>query len=250
MSIFYELHRDIPREGPGNNESTRKAYKIIEKYVSKPFILDIGCGPGMQTLELASLTDGSVLATDVNDGFLESLKEVVEKRGLSRKINIQKANMKSLPFDEGQFDIIWSEGAIFIIGFEKGLREWKKYLKENGIIVVSELSWIKNDPPKEVEEFWRNAHPGMDSIMGNKQKAEKLGYEVIDTFVLPESGWWDHYYTPLEERISMFREKYQNDKGILNSLSEFQTEIELYRKYSDYYGYVFYLLRGDSPLLR
>ncbi|MDQ1145638.1 ubiquinone/menaquinone biosynthesis C-methylase UbiE [Bacillus sp. SORGH_AS 510] len=85
MSIFYELHRDIPREGPGNNESTRKAYKIIEKYVSKPFILDIGCGPGMQTMELASLTEGSVLATDVNDGFLERLNEVVKREVYHKK---------------------------------------------------------------------------------------------------------------------------------------------------------------------
>jgi ubiquinone/menaquinone biosynthesis C-methylase UbiE len=249
MNIFYELHRDIPREGPGNNESTRKAYRIIEKYVTKPFILDIGCGPGMQTLEIASLTNGTILATDVNDGFLEGLNEVVKQRGLSSKISVEKANMKSLPYKEGQFDIIWSEGAIFIIGFENGLKEWKKYLKANGILVVSELSWIKEHPPKEAVEFWRNAYPGIDTIQGNKQKAEIVGYEVIDTFVLPESGWWDHYYTPLEERISMFREKYKNDQEALNTLSEFQSEIDLYRKYSNFYGYVFYLLKRDSPPL-
>lgn len=247
MNIFYELHRDIPREGPGNNESTRKAYKIIEKSVTSPSILDIGCGPGMQTLELASLTNGTILATDVNDGFLESLKEEVKKRELSGKIRVEKANMKSLPYEEGQFDIIWSEGAIFIIGFEKGLRDWKKYLKENGILVVSELSWIKDYPPKEVEDFWRNAYPGVETIKGNMQKAEMLGYKVVDTFILPETGWWDHYYTPLEKRIRLFIEKYRHDQEVLNTLSEFQKEIDLYRNYSDYYGYVFYILKRDSP---
>ncbi|GHH99339.1 class I SAM-dependent methyltransferase [Neobacillus kokaensis] len=71
MNIFFELHKDIPREGPGDNESTRKAYQMIEKFVDKPSILDIGCGPGMQTLVLAAITDGTIVATDITEGFLE-----------------------------------------------------------------------------------------------------------------------------------------------------------------------------------
>ncbi|EKN70565.1 methyltransferase type 11 [Neobacillus bataviensis LMG 21833] len=246
MSIFYELHKDIPREGPGNNETTRNAYQLIEKFVSKPSILDIGCGPGMQTIELASLTDGTILATDINDNFLDVLREKVREFGLLDKVNVEKANMKDLPYSEGQFDVIWSEGAIFIIGFEKGLMEWKKYLKENGILVVSELSWLKENAPKKPLEFWQNAYPGVDSIEGNRKKAESLGYEVINTLVLPESGWWDHYYTPLEERVSLYQEKYQHDQEALKTLAEFQTEIDLYRNYAEYYGYVFYLLNKNS----
>lgn len=246
MNLFYELHKDLPREGPGNNESTRKAYQLIEKYVSKPSILDIGCGPGMQTLELAALTDGTILASDMNEGFLEVLRNEVERRGLSDKVTVEKANMKSLPYGEEQFDVIWSEGAIFIIGFEKGLGEWRKYLKDEGILVVSELSWLKENVPQEPLDFWNNAYPEADTVTGNVDKAEKLGYQLIDTFVLPEAGWWEHYYNPLEERIDILREKYKNDQGALKILAESQTEIDLYRNYSDYYGYVFYLLRKNG----
>ncbi|ETI69065.1 class I SAM-dependent methyltransferase [Neobacillus vireti] len=246
MNIFYELHKEIPREGPGNNETTRKAYQTIEKFVSKPTILDIGCGPGMQTMELASLTDGKIIATDMNDGFLDELREKVNQQYFSNKVSVEKANMKSLPYSEGEFDVIWSEGAIYIIGYENGLKEWKRFLNEDGILVVSELSWLKENPPQEPVDFWKIAYPGADSINKNREKAEKHGYEVIDTIVLPESGWWEHYYTPLEKRISLFREKYQHNQKALNTLIEFQTEIDLYRNYSEYYGYVFYLLRKKS----
>jgi ubiquinone/menaquinone biosynthesis C-methylase UbiE len=244
MNIFYELHNDIPREGPGCNESTKKAYQLIEKFIlPKSSILDIGCGPGMQTIELASLTDGTILATDMNEAFLKGLKNRIKNKGLENKVRVEKANMKSLPYSKGHFDLIWSEGAIFIMGFQNGLREWRKYLKENGILVVSELSWIKANPPIEPVAFWEQAYPEADTVEGNVLKAKELGYECIDTFVLPEHGWWEYYYNPLEEKIRQLREKYENNHEALKSLAESQNEIDLFRKYSDYYGYVFYLFR-------
>lgn len=246
MNLFYELHQGIPREGPGNNVSTRKAYELIEKYVSEPAILDIGCGPGMQTIELASLTTGTILATDLNEGFLEELRKNVAVRGLNEKVKVEKADMKALPYKDGQFDVIWAEGAIYIIGFEKGLREWKKYLKDGGILVVSELSWLRENAPQEPADFWANAYPEAGTVQGNREKAENLGYEVIDTFVLPEAGWWEDYYFPLEEKINILQDKYKEDQASQNILKEFQTEIDVYRNYSDYYGYVFYILRKSG----
>lgn len=142
--------------------------------------------------------------------------------------------------------MIWSEGAIYIIGFEKGLREWKRCLKDYGIIVVSEFSWLKDDAPQEPVDFWTEAYPEADTIEGNKMKAELLGYEVIDTFVLPEAGWWEDYYIPLEKKIAVLREKYKGNQDALDILQGTQTEIDLYRNYSDYYGYVFYILRKNG----
>jgi ubiquinone/menaquinone biosynthesis C-methylase UbiE len=243
MSIFFEIHSDIPREGPGDNESTRKAYKLIEKYVSKPVILDIGAGPGMQTMEIAKLTDGTILATDMNEDFLHVVEERAKQFGVSEKISTQIANMKKLPFEEGVFDVIWSEGAIYIIGFEKGLQEWKKFLKNEGIIAVTEISWLKEDVPNEPWSFWKEAYPEIDTVSANIQKAEVLGYKLIDTFVLPESAWWGEYYPPLEERLVMLREKYQNDEEALRMIAETQAEIDLFRKFHEYYNYVFYIFQ-------
>jgi hypothetical protein len=73
----------------------------------------------------------------------------------------------------------------------------------------------------------------------------KAGYELIDHFVLPEAAWWDDYYCPLEKRIALLREKYSHDPGILGQLAEAQKEIDLYKRYADTYGYVFYLMRAQ-----
>ncbi|GHH99338.1 methyltransferase domain-containing protein [Neobacillus kokaensis] len=170
----------------------------------------------------------------------------MEDNKLTAIVKVEKADMKALPYAEGQFDVVWSEGAIYIIGFENGLKEWRKFLKEKGILVVTELTWIKENPPQEPLDFWNNAYPEADTIEGNIRKAEEHGYKVIDTFVLPESGWWQDYYIPLENRIHILQEKYQHVQEALNQLAEAQMEIDLYRNYSEYYGYVFYLLQKKS----
>ncbi|MGG1397886.1 class I SAM-dependent methyltransferase [Bacillus salipaludis] len=243
MNIFFEVHRDIPREGPGNNESTRKAYQLIEKYVSQPVILDIGCGPGMQTIELAGITDGKIMAADLNEDFLKVLAERAEQQGFSKKVDLQKADMRNLPFEKEQFDVIWSEGAIYIIGFEKGLKEWKRFVKQDGIVAVTEFTWLKDNAPKEARDFWDEAYPEAGTIDSNVQVAKSLGYRLIDSFVLPESAWWKDYYTPLEERLSLLRKKYKDHEDALKVISDTQQEIDLYRNYHEYYGYVFYLFQ-------
>ena len=124
--FFWKLHNGLPREGPGDNESTKKAYQMLEALPKNPRILDIGCGPGMQTIELAKLSNGRIDALDNHQPFLEQLKRRAEEEGLSEKINAVNGDMFALEYDENSFDLIWCEGAIFVIGFEKGLREWKK----------------------------------------------------------------------------------------------------------------------------
>jgi len=56
MEYFYELFEALPRGGPGDNRSTRRAFNTIPKLPEQPLILDIGCGPGVQTIELAKIS--------------------------------------------------------------------------------------------------------------------------------------------------------------------------------------------------
>ena len=139
VNIFYELHRDIPREGPGNRESTRKAYESLN-LPATPSILDVGCGPGDQTLELAKLSKSNVVAVDIQESFLAVLKHRAAQEGLSDYITPVQASMKNMNFPELSFDLIWSEGAIYIMGFAHGLAQWRQFLKPRGYMVVSELS--------------------------------------------------------------------------------------------------------------
>ena len=245
--IFYEIHSNLPRQGPGDNQSTAKAFQKLKNMPTVPCILDIGCGSGMQTIEIAKLSNGQIVAVDRHQPFLDQLILAAKKAGLSDRINAVKGDMFNLKYPKESFDIIWCEGAIFIIGFERGLREWRPLLKMGGYIVISELSFFRPDPPLELSDYLKEMYAGLEnseanSIEKNIETAKKADYTVLDTFTIPKSSWWDNYYSPIETKLPILRAKYKDDPEALCCLDSEQKEIDMYRKYSDYYGYAFYVL--------
>ena len=242
-AAFWKIHSGLPREGPGDNKSTRKAYMMLEDLPENPRILDVGCGPGMQTVELAKLSGGQIVALDVHEPFLEQLKDAVKKEGANDMVKAVQGDMFNLKFEDGSFDVVWSEGAVFVIGFEKGLREWKRLLTPKGYFVVSELCWLKNDVPKEAKTFITQAYPPVKTIEGNIDIIQNSGYRLVGSFVLPSKSWWDNYYTPIETKLPSLKARYKDDKEVLQAITCTETEIEMFRKYYDYYGYAFYIMQ-------
>ncbi|PVX25601.1 MAG: SAM-dependent methyltransferase [Candidatus Bathyarchaeum sp.] len=242
--IFFVLHSNLPREGPGDNESTRKAYRMLKDLPEKPRILDVGCGPGMQTIELAKLSASKIVALDFHQPFLDQLKASAEKENLQDKIETVLGRMMDMKFKDKSFDLIWSEGAIFIIGFEKGLREWKRLLADKGYLVVSEMCYLRPDVPDELVEVMKDFYPVIKSVEGNLDVAKKAGYRVVDSFVLPSKSWWDNYFNPIQEKLPAIKEKYKDDKEAMEFVAFQELELKIFRMYSDYYGYVFYLFQN------
>lgn len=243
MDLFFEIHKDIPREGPGDNDSTKQAITMLKDIPSNPTILDIGCGPGMQTIELAKNMNGKIFAIDTHKPFLDRLLETAINKDVSHRIEAKEMSMFLLEFKEDSFDVIWCEGSIFIIGFEKGIQEWRKYIKTGGYLVVSEVSWLREDIPEEPKNFWESDYPGIKGIADNMKIIKKSGYSAVGHFIIPERGWWKDYYNPLTDRISKLRKKYINNKEANDRMDNTLREIELYKRYSDYYGYVFYIMK-------
>ena len=243
--IFFEIHRDNPREGPGNFESTRKAYSLLANLPDKPVILDIGCGPGQQTIDLAACTEGYIYALDNHKPYLIALQTKINQSGLAHRIFPQLGDMTSLPFEHGFFDIIWAEGSIYIMGLGRGLSAWRPYLKSRGYIALTEISWLKGNAPQELVNFWQDAYPAIQDENGNISIIQKAGFDLIDHFVLPPNAWWDNYYFHIENKLTVLRWKYPNDSEALDVMDIEQREIELYRKYCDYYGYVFYIMQNQ-----
>ncbi len=246
MSIFFEIHKDNPREGPGDNGSTLRAFQMIPDLPGKPKILDMGCGPGMQTLELARISDGFITALDNHQPFLDQLDRRGRKAGLQDKIEIINQSMFSLDLPEKSFDLIWSEGAIFIPGFKKGLEDWKKYLKPGGYLAVSELAWFKDSPPAEIKEYFALNYPPMLDISGNFRIIKETGYQIIGHFALPEQAW-RNYFDPIAERVVGLKEKYASDTQTMQELKAEDLEVEMYRRYHEYYGYLFFIMRNSLP---
>ena len=100
------------------------------------------------------------MAVDNHPPFLETLNRRIQGAGLENRVSVVLGDMFNLDFAAESFDVIWSEGAIYIRGFEKGLREWRQLLKAGGFIAVSELTWLKPFPPAQVKAFWHDSYPG------------------------------------------------------------------------------------------
>jgi ubiquinone/menaquinone biosynthesis C-methylase UbiE len=246
FQVFFEIHSDLPREGPGNNESTTQAFSLLPQLPSNPSILDLGCGPGMQTIQLAKLIDGYITAVDLHQPYLDQLQQSIEAEGLDDRIQPVKADMDDLPFEPESFDVIWSEGSAYILEFGNALRKWRPLLKHPGYLVASEISWIRQDPPQAVINFWQDEYPNMQSIEANLSLAKSYSYLPLAHFILPQKAWWDNYYTPLKSRLNQLEAKYRDDPDASKILSSHKKEIDLYHQYSDYYGYVFYILQMDK----
>lgn len=240
--LFWEIHQGLPREGPGDKHSTHRAYGLVNDLPPEPIVLDIGCGPGQQTLDLAEICPGKITAIDLHPPFLAELQRRAQAAGLSGRIQTCEASMFELPFADQSFDLIWCEGAAYFMGLEAALKTWKRLLKPKGYLCLTDCCWLQTAPPPEVRKFWAE-YPTMTDIDNSLKEIHRQGYRSIGHFVLPDSAWWEDYYTPMLARIAALKEKYAQAPEALDYLTESEQEAELHRQFSTYYGYVFFVMQ-------
>ncbi len=242
MDPFLQIFGSLPRAGPGSNALTRKAIALLTDLPPSPRILDVGCGPGVQTVELLRATRGSVVAVDLLPQMLARAREGAAAAGVADRLDVLQLDMKAMPFAESCFDVLWSEGAIYVLGFEAGLRAFQKLVKPGGFVAVSEAVWLKPDPPAEVMAFWQE-YPEIDTVEAKLALVRRLGYEPLGHFVFPSSAWTDEYYDPMERRIAEHAEAWQGNPEAEAVLDAARREIAMFRRFSDYYGYAFLVMR-------
>lgn len=242
MEYFLEIYGRVPRAGPGSFECTKRAYELMSEVPSEPRILDVGCGPGVQTVDLLRISGGLVLALDFLPLMIERTQANAKIACVSDRLEVLEQDMKQMAFSPASFDVVWSEGAIYNLGFENGLRKVKNFVKPGGYVAVSEAVWLRSDPPARVAEFWEQ-YPEIDSIENKLAVVDRLGYEQTGHFVLPESTWTVDYYDPMERLVAQKAKEWANIPNALAVLEEAQNEIEIFREYSSYYSYVFFIMR-------
>ncbi|MGD8603345.1 MAG: class I SAM-dependent methyltransferase [Anaerolineales bacterium] len=242
VEIFFEVHQGLPREAPGSDDDTRRAIGLLPA-MTNPRILDIGCGPGAQTLVLARQLGGEVTALDTYEPFLDVLRERARESGLSDRITAVNRSMFEMDFEPYSFDLLWSEGAVYIYGLEKALEDWSMLLHKGGCLGVTEAAWLQEDPPSEIAEFWEAAYPEMRHVDDIVTLIPAKGYDLLGHFVLPQTSWWETYYQPMTERIGTLRKKYAGNQEAQGQLDEEQREIDLYRRFHKWYGYVFFVMQ-------
>jgi len=243
LEALFLLHSDMPRQGPGSDDATRDALRRLPALPSNPRIFDLGCGPGAQTVVLARHFQTPIVALDIHEPYLAQLRHAAEGAGLSQYIETCHARMEDLNEPLTSIDLIWLEGAIYLVGFEAGLCMFRPLLRDDGLVVASEITWLEHPPSEEALAFWNVAYPAMASVETNIRRARDAGYEVLDHFALPRSAWWDDYYTPLRKRVTMLRPQAPAGSALANVLDEAEREMALHERNSDAYSYVFYIMR-------
>jgi SAM-dependent methyltransferase len=241
INLICEYFSSIERQGPGSPEATIKALSFIDYLTNKSRIADIGCGSGGQTMVLTQHVPGHITGIDLFPTFIDLLNSNASKFNFQDRIEGIVGSMDKLPFQNEELDLIWSEGAIYNIGFERGLNEWRKFLKTGGYVAVTEASWFTDERPAEIDRFWLDAYPEIDTIPNKVAQMQKAGYIPVATFILLENCWTEHFYAPQVAVQAAFLKKYAGNTTAEELIANQRHEAQLYNKYKEYYGYVFYI---------
>ena len=238
--IFFEVYESLPRQGPGDRACTARALGLCRDLPRSPVVLDLGCGVGGQTLHLAELTSGSIIAIDSHAPSIERLRATVAERGLAHRIRPLVGDIARPDQAFESFDLIWSEGALYNIGIENALRIYRGLLRPHGYLAFTDAVWCQENPPPEVKASFDD-YPTMGRVSDVLAAIEKNGFSLAGHFTLPDEAWWDDFYTPMKHRIEELRAKYAGDAEALTVLDQIAQEPEMHRRHSDYYAYEFFV---------
>ncbi len=248
LDLLLDLHRHAQRQGPGGDHETRLAITLSGLRAKKGLkIADIGCGTGASARILARELDAAVTAVDLLPEFVHDLEAAATREDLGERMEGLVASMEDLPFEEQSFDAMWSEGAIYNMGFTKGIRAWRRFLKPHGILAVSELTWLTQARPAELEHHWMQEYPEVDTAAAKMGVLEENGFSPVGYFVLPGRCWLDNYYRPLQARFPAFLSRHEDSEAAAALVAAEQEEIALYERYAAFVSYGFYVARrtGD-----
>jgi len=242
--LLIDLHKQGHRQGPGGDAQTEQALNLAMVDRAAPLnVADIGCGTGASTILLARLLNARITAVDFLQDFLDVLEERARSIGVADRVSTLACSMDNLPFADEELDIIWSEGAIYNIGFQKGVADWRRYLKAGGLLVASEITWTTDSRPPELQNHWDNEYPEIDVASAKIRVLEKHGYSPVGYFVLPEHCWLDQYYRPMQARFEDFLKRNDNSEEAHAIVDAEQREIDLYETYKAHISYGVYIAR-------
>lgn len=239
--LFFEIFESLPRQGPGSRASAERALALCADLPMEPKVIDLGCGTGAQTFYLAELTQGSIVAVDSHSPNIERLQATIKDRGLTQRISALAADFADLDQPRESFDLVWSEGALYNLGLDEGLRVCRNLLRPEGYLVFTDAVWRADDPPAELRAAFESDYPTMGRVSDAIAAIDRGGFTLLDHFTLPDEAWWDDFYTPMLERLESLREKYATNDEALAALRQLAEEPAMHRRYGEYYAYEFFI---------
>ena len=169
-------------------------------------ILDVGCGPGTITADLASrVPDGHATGLDV-PAVLDTARANASARGVTN-VTFTSGDAHALPFPDASFDVVHAHQVLqHVRDPVQVLREMRRVAKPGGIVASRETDFggIVWYPPVEGMEEWRQNYSRVARANGGEPDAgrrlhvwaQEAGF-TKESLTLSVGSWC--FYTP-EER--------------------------------------------------
>lgn len=239
---FFKLHRDLPREGPGERGDVAWAAEVAA-LARDAAMCDAGCGPGADVPALLfAAPQGQVTAFDLHEGFVA---DAAARFASDPRVNVLRGRLivrdDGLPDPAtlGPFDLIWCAGAAYFEGITECLKAWAPALKPGGAVAFSEVCWFTDTPSPELAAFWEE-YPAMTDPAGIDDRVRAAGFETLASRALSDAAW-EGYYGPMERRIADLRPG--ADAALARVLDEGAHEAAMWRDNRDQFGYLLSVVR-------
>jgi demethylmenaquinone methyltransferase / 2-methoxy-6-polyprenyl-1,4-benzoquinol methylase len=161
----------------------RKAVKILENYSPK-FILDVATGTGDFAIAASKIKSDKIIGVDISEGMLKVGQEKIEKKRLSKIIELKLADSENLPFVDNHFDAaIAGFGIRNFESLEAGLSEVLRVLKEEAPFVILEFSKPESTPFKQLYQFYfKNILPAIGRLVSKDKSAYTYLFKSVGAF--------------------------------------------------------------------
>ena len=199
-------------------EHTRMAFAMLPA-MDRPRVLDIGCGQGLQTMELARLSGGEVVGIDIDEAALARFLERLEQSGFRSQITVRMCSLFEPGLAAESFDILWEEGVLHLLQPDGSFAACHRLLRRGGFLVMHEtIGWFEATSPRLPE----------------------LGFSLVDRHLLPRHFWWTEYGAPLERRVRAFRESH-GDAALSPELARYANEAAMIKSDPDRFDCGFFI---------
>ncbi len=241
MKDFFKVFENMKRQGPGSDAATSRAFESLPKTESIKSIMEIGCGKGLTALLLADKSKAAITAVDNHGPFLDHLAGEIRKQGYENRITPTCASMFELTYPDGSFDLLWSEGSAYFMGFERALKEWRRLLRKDGFLFISDAVWLTDRPSPECAEYWKIEYPDMTTPAARKRQAVAKGYDIVTDFILPRNDWIA-FYRDMRAQLDLAVRRW----GAGRAFGDMEREIQIDNRHGDEYGCVCLLLQKQG----
>jgi len=151
----------------------RRTINAIGRLIQPSSVLDVATGTGDLAIASLRLKPERVTGIDLSEGMLEIGRKKIMHRHLEKQIVLQRGNSESIPFSNGQFDVVMCAFGVRNFGDPlRGLSEMLRVLRPGGVVAVLEFSKPSLFPVKQLYFFYfRRILPLIGKILSGDPSA-------------------------------------------------------------------------------